>query len=60
MTEELPIACTGHRDFFENYKRALAGQESFLVQIPQTRRVLRLMDAVRESAAAGRSVPFEE
>lgn len=60
VTEELPIACTGHRDFFENYKRALAGQEPFLVQIPQTRRVLRLMDAVRESAAAGRSVPFEE
>ena len=59
VTEELEKAQTGHRDYFENYKRAYAGEEDFLVKIPETRRVLRLMDAIRESAKTGKSVDFE-
>ena len=59
ITEELPEVNTTHRQFFENYVRAWHGEEPFLVQIPQTRRVLRLMDAVRESGRTGKSIDFE-
>lgn len=59
MTEELPQVYTSHRDFYENYLRAYYGQEDFMVRVPETRRVLRLMDAVRESARSGMSVQFE-
>ena len=46
LTEELPLAHTNHRQYFENYIRAYQGQEEFLVKIPETRRVLRLMDGM--------------
>ena len=59
LTEELPEAGTKHEDYFTNYLKALDGKEDFLVKIDETRRVLRLMDAVRESARTGRSVDFE-
>lgn len=59
VTEPLPQVDTQHRDYFENYVRAYRGEEEFLVQIPQVRRVLKLMDAVRESGRTGRSVDFE-
>ena len=35
------------------------GEEEFLVQIPEIRRVLKLMDAVRESGRTGKSIDFE-
>ena len=35
------------------------GEEDFLVKIPETRRVLALMEAVRESARTGNSIRFE-
>lgn len=59
VTEDLPKVTTNHRDYFENYKNAYLGKEEFLVKIPETRRVLKLMEAVRESARSGRSVEFE-
>lgn len=59
ITEPLPAVSASHRDFFEQYIRAYHGEEEFLVTIPQLRRVLRLMDAVRESGRTGRSVEFE-
>lgn len=59
VTEELPKVHTEHRNFFENYIRAYHGQEDFLVKIPEVRRVLMLMDAVRESGRTGKSVDFE-
>ncbi len=59
ITEELPLADTRHEDYFINYQRAYDGQEDFLVKIPETRRVLALMEAARESARTGRSVDFE-
>lgn len=59
LTEPLPSVDTRHENFFENYVRAYNGQEEFLVKIAETRRVLRLMDAVRESARSGKSVNFE-
>ncbi|MGN0358272.1 MAG: Gfo/Idh/MocA family protein [Blautia sp.] len=59
LTEDLPEVHTCHENYFENYVRAYRGEEEFLVQIPQTRRVLALMEAVRESARTGESVRFE-
>lgn len=57
--EPLPQVEAHHDMFFENYLRALAGQEDFVVQPGEVRRVLALMDAVRRSAATGRSVDVE-
>ncbi|WP_130838544.1 Gfo/Idh/MocA family protein [Lachnoclostridium sp. Marseille-P6806] len=59
VTEALPEIHTEHRNYFENYVRAYHGEEDFLVKIPEVRRVLRLMDAVRESARTSRSIDFE-
>lgn len=59
ITRELPIAQTCHEQYFENYIRAWRGEEPFMVQIGQTRRVLRLMETIRESAVLGKSVDFE-
>lgn len=59
LTEDVPEVNTSHEDYFENYKKAYYGREEFLVKIPETRRVLALMEAVRESAKTGESVRFE-
>lgn len=59
VSEPVTPATTKHSDFFANYLRALRGEEEMLVTITQVRRVLKLMDAVRESARTGRSVDFE-
>ena len=59
LTAPLPEVHTAHRNYFENYVRAYHGEEEFLVKIDETRRVLRLMDAARESAATMKSIDFE-
>lgn len=59
ITEPLPQVHTCHEDYFRNYIRAWHGEEDFLVKIPETRRVLALMEAARESARCGKSVDFE-
>jgi predicted dehydrogenase len=59
ITEDLPTVNTCHADYFKNYLKAYAGEEDFLVKVPETRRVLRLMDAVRKSARDGKSIDFE-
>lgn len=58
-TEELDKATTNHRMYFENYVKAYNGEEEFLVKIPEVKRVLKLMDAARESARTMKSVDFE-
>lgn len=59
QVSDLPKVDTKHEDYFTNYLNAQAGKEEFLVKIPETRRVLRFMDAVRESGRTGKSVDFE-
>lgn len=59
ITEELPKVNVGHIMFFENYLNALQGKEELVVKIPEVRRVLAVMEAVRESAATGQSISFE-
>lgn len=59
VTEELPEVHTCHQNYFENYYRAYNGEEEFLVKPEQVRRVLSLMEAIRQSAKTGKSVDFE-
>lgn len=59
LTEPLPSVQTCHENYFENYIRAYHGKEAFLVKISETRRVLSLMEAARESALSMKSIDFE-
>lgn len=59
ITEEIPHIDCGQRDYFENYFKALRGEEEFLVKIPEVRRVLAVMEACQESARTMRSIDFE-
>lgn len=59
VTESLPEVHTKHEGYFTNYVKAYHGEEEFLVKIPEVRRVLALMEAIRKSAATGKSVDFE-
>ena len=59
VTEELPEVHTCHENYFEQFIKAYHGEEDFFVKVPEVRRVLRLMEAVRESARTKKSVDFE-
>ena len=59
VSEDLKVAETTHKMFFENYVKAYNGEEDFLVKIPEVKRVLAVMDAARESARTKKSVDFE-
>ncbi len=59
VTESLPEVNTCHQNYFENYYRAYHGEEDFLVKPEQVRRVLSLMEAIRESAKTGNAIAFE-
>lgn len=59
ITEPLPEVKVEHRDYWENYVKAYNGEEEFLIKISEVKRVLKLMDAVRESGRMGKSIDFE-
>lgn len=59
ITEDLPKVNFNHKMYFQNYLNVLAGKEEFLVKVPEVRRVLAVMEAVRESARTGKSIDFE-
>lgn len=59
VTEDLPQVNVDHIMYFENFLKALKGEEEFVVKPEQVRRVLAVMEAARESARTGRSVDFE-
>lgn len=59
VTEELPEVHTCHENYFEQFIKAYRGEEEFFVKVPEVRRVLRLMEAIRESARTKKSVDFE-
>lgn len=61
LTEELPDAGEINQDeyFYENFRKAYCGEEPFLVTIPEVKRVLKLMEAVWESARTGTMQHFE-
>lgn len=57
--EELPKVSVSHRNYFEHFLKALNGEEEIIVKPAQVRRVLCVMDAVRESARTGKAVNLE-
>jgi len=59
VTEELPHVECNHKMFFEDYISALIEDRDFLVKTSEVRRVLSLMEAIRESAETGQVVMFE-
>lgn len=59
-TENLPEVQTDQIMYYDNYMKARAGEEELLVQIPEVRRVLRIMEAAWKSARENQIVAFEE
>lgn len=59
VAEDLPEVDTDQMMFFDNFVKAMNEEEEFVIKIPEVRRVLSLMEAVRESAAKGKSIDFE-
>ncbi len=59
VTEDIPEVTCEQSDYFENYFKAVRGEEEFLVKPEQVRRVLAVMEACKESAETMRSVDFE-
>lgn len=60
LEEELPEVDVAHRNYFEHFLKAFNKEEEIIVTSEQVRRVLRVMDAVRESAKTGKAIAFEE
>lgn len=56
VTEELPRVNTSAREYYVNFIKALQGKEELFVTIPQLRRVLKVMDAIRTSSETKCSV----
>lgn len=60
LEEPLPEVDVAHRMYFEHFLKALHGEEELVVRADQVRRVLCVMDAVRESARTGKAIEFEK
>lgn len=58
--EALPEVNVSHRMYFEHFLKAFNGEEDVIVKPEQVRRVLCVMDAVRESARTGKAIEFEK
>ncbi|MFV0362656.1 MAG: Gfo/Idh/MocA family protein [Suipraeoptans sp.] len=56
LEEELPKVDVSHRNYFEHFLKALNGEEEIIVKPEQARKVLQVMEAVRESARTGEAV----
>lgn len=60
QTFPLPKIESDVRDFYRNVIAHLNGQADSIVTLPQVARVMRLMEAIRESAQTGQVIAFEE
>lgn len=60
LEEPLPEVNVSHRMYFEHFLKAFHGEEDVMVKPEEVRRVLCVMDAVRESARTGKAVEFEK
>ena len=56
LYEPLPKVEVSHRDYFVHFIKAFNGEEEIIVRPEQVRKVLCVMDAVRESARTGKSI----
>ena len=59
-TEELPQVSGDIREFYQNVMAVLEGKEESRIKLDEVMRVMRLMEAVFESAARQQVVKFEE
>lgn len=59
ITEDLPKVDADQLMYFDNFQKAMDGQEEFIVKPDEVRRVLKFMAAVRESSVTGKSINFE-
>lgn len=59
VEEPLPKVNVAHRNYFEHFLKAFHGEEDIIVKPEQVRRVLCVMEAVRESARTGEAVRME-
>lgn len=59
VEEALPEVTADYSMFFENYIKAVNGEEEFVIKPDQVRRVLSVMEAARKSAELKKSVAFE-
>lgn len=57
--EPLPETAAEQRDYFVHFIKAFRGEEELILQPKQVRRVLKVMEAVRESARTGEAVRVE-
>ena len=59
MTRPLPEVHSDVKDFYRNVVAHLDGKEDRLITLPQVSRVMRLMEAIRTSAAQKQVIAFE-
>ena len=55
-TEELPKVKSDVREFYLNVMAVLEGREESRIRLPEVMRVMRLMEAIQESASTGKTV----
>lgn len=60
FTEDLPKVKSDIRDFYRNVMGVIRGEETPKVKLPEVKRVMRLMEAVFESASQGQAITFEK
>ena len=56
FTEELPKVTSDVRDFYLNVMAVMEGREESLIRLPEVMRVMKLMEAIHESAETGEVV----
>lgn len=59
LTEALPHIVCHHKMYFEDYISAIQNNQPFLVKVEEVRRVLSLMEAIRESSRLNQVISFE-
>ncbi len=55
-TEELPKVKSDVREFYLNVMAVLEGREESRIRLPEVMRVMRLMEAIEESASKGETI----
>lgn len=58
-TEELPVVTSDVREFYYNVMAVLEGREESRIRLCEVARVMRLMEAIRESAETGKVIELE-
>lgn len=58
-TRELPIVKSDIRDFYRNVMNVIGGKEESKIKLPEVMRVMKLMEAIFESAKKNRVIDFE-